>query len=54
VAVTSEYGNVLVYTKGSDRSTHRLQNRTKELRGDIGEIKYIEVHAGGSVPPEAV
>jgi cytidylate kinase len=54
VAVTSEYGNVLVFTKGSDRLTHRLQNRTKELRGGIGEIKYIEVHAGGSVPPEAV
>jgi cytidylate kinase len=54
VAVTSEYGNVLVYTKRSDRSTHRLQNRTKELRGEIGEINYIEVHAGGSVPPEAV
>lgn len=54
VAVTSEYGNVLVYTKGSDRSTHKLQKKTKELRDEIGEIKYIEVHAGGSFPPNAV
>ena len=54
VAVKSEYGNVLVYTKGSDRSTHRLQKRTRELRDEIGEIKYIEVHGGASFPPEAV
>jgi cytidylate kinase len=54
VAVTSEYGNVLVYTKAGDRSTHKLQKRTKELREEMGEIKYIEVHAGGTTPPEAV
>jgi cytidylate kinase len=54
VAVSSEYGNVLVYTKKSDRSTHKIQKRVKELQSEIKEIKYIEVHSGGSVPPEAV
>ena len=54
VGVTSEYGNVVVYTKGRDRSTHRLQKRTRELRDKIGEIKHIEVHAGKSFPPDAV
>jgi cytidylate kinase len=54
VAVTSEYGNVLVYTKKSDRSTHKLQKRAKELQSEIKEIKYFEVHPGGVFPPEAL
>jgi cytidylate kinase len=53
-AVICEYGNVVVYTKKSDRSTQKLQKRAKELQKEIEEIKYIEVHAGESFPPEAV
>jgi cytidylate kinase len=54
VAVTSEYGNVVVYTKKDVRSSHKLERRVKELQGEIEAIKYIEVHSGGSFPPEAV
>jgi cytidylate kinase len=46
VTVTSNYGNVLVFTKGDDRRVRKLENRIATLAGRIEEIHNIEVHAG--------
>lgn len=54
VAVTSEYGNVLVYAKANDRATHKLEEKAKTLSREIKGINNIEVHAGVPIPPNAV
>jgi hypothetical protein len=54
VAVTSEYGNVLVYTRADDRATHKLKEKAKTLSREIKGINNIEVHAGVSMPPDAL
>ena len=54
VAVTSEYGNVLIYTGADDRVSHRLEEKAKSLIRTIKGINNIEVHAGVPVPPHAV
>jgi hypothetical protein len=54
VAVTSEYGNVLVYTRADDRATHKLKEKAKTLSREIKGINNIEVHAGVPIPPDAV
>jgi hypothetical protein len=54
IAVTSEYGNVLIYTEADDRVTHRLEEKARALTHKLEEINYIEVHAGVPAPPKAV
>ncbi|MBW1722449.1 MAG: cytidylate kinase-like family protein [Deltaproteobacteria bacterium] len=54
VAVTSEYGNVLVYAKGGDRQLQKLRKKTRELRQHIEGINNLEVHAETTPPPNAV
>lgn len=46
VTVTSEYGNVIVYTKMDDRKAMRLDEKTRLLRDRIEGIHNIEVHPG--------
>ena len=54
VSVTSDYGNVLVYTKTGDRLTHKLQKIAKSLDGKIKGINNIEIHSGLPFPSNAV
>lgn len=54
VAVTSEYGNILVYTRADDRVTHKLKEKAKTLSREIKGINNIEVHAGVPIPANAV
>jgi hypothetical protein len=54
VAINSEYGNVVIYTKAGDRLAHKLQDRVKSLVQEIEGINNLEVHTGGSYPPNAV
>jgi len=54
VAVTSEYGNVLIYTGTNDRLAHKLEEKVRILRREIEGINNIEVHSGVKVPPSAV
>jgi cytidylate kinase len=54
VAINSEYGNVVIYTKAGDRLAHKLQDRVKSLVQEIEGISNLEVHTGGSYPPNAV
>lgn len=53
LAVTSEYGNVLIYTKLGNRHTHRLEEKSKLLERDIPGINHLEVRNGQPFPPEA-
>jgi hypothetical protein len=54
VAVTSKYGNVLIYTKAGDRMTRKLMKRVESLAQEIEGINNLEVHSSGHSPPDAV
>ena len=54
VAVTSDYGNVLIYTKLGQRQTNRLSEKVQNLRDKIRGINNIEVRTGVPYPPSAV
>lgn len=54
VSVTSEFGNVLVYTKHGQRQTNRLNEKVHKLGQEIKGINNIEVRSGVPVPPTAV
>jgi cytidylate kinase len=54
VAVTSQYGNVLIYTKAGDRMTRKLMKRVESLAQEIEGINNLEVHSSGHSPPDAV
>jgi hypothetical protein len=53
VAVTSEYGNVLIYTKADQRIVRRIRDKAKELSRREG-VNNIEVHPGATPPENAV
>jgi len=54
VAVTSEYGNVLVFTRADDRLARKIREKIKALSSEIEGINNIEVHSGAPIPPGAV
>ncbi len=54
VAVTSEYGNVIIYTRSPERLVHKIKAKADLLKGEIEGIKNLEVHAGIPYPPDAV
>lgn len=54
VAVTSEYGNVIIYTKTQERLGHKLKDKVKTLEEEIEGINNLEIHAGLSYPANAV
>jgi hypothetical protein len=54
VAVTSDYGNVLVFAEHKDRLARKLREKIKSLSKEIQGINNIEVHSGTAVPPGAV
>ena len=44
VSVLSEFGNILIYSKGDDRLTGRIDDAMKNLPDDIEGINNIEIH----------
>jgi cytidylate kinase len=46
VTVTSDYGNVVVFTKGDDRKASKLEEKLAALAGQIPEIHNVEVRTG--------
>jgi cytidylate kinase len=46
VTVTSEYGNVVVFTKGDDRKASKLEKKIVSLASEIEGIHNMEVRAG--------
>lgn len=54
VAVTSEYGNVIIYTKSQEGSARKLKKKAVALEKEIEGINNLEVHGGVPYPPHAV
>ena len=54
VGVTSEYGNVLVYTKESDAQSSKLKKIIMNIKSEIKGINNLEVHAGIPIPQNAI
>ena len=54
VAVTSEYQNVIIYTKAHGRNLKKLEQKTTELSSKIAGINNIEVHAGIAYPQNVI
>jgi len=54
VAVTSEYGNVIIYTKTDERLGHKLKQKVKSIENKIESINNLEVHKGVPYPPDAI
>jgi Cytidylate kinase-like family len=54
VGVTSEYGNVLIYTKTGDRQVGKLKTRAKAIEREVEGINHLEVHAGADFPENAI
>jgi cytidylate kinase len=54
VAVTSEYHNVIIYTKAYGRNLHKLEKKVRSLSHEISSINNIEVHAGAIYPQNAI
>jgi hypothetical protein len=54
IEVTSDYGNVLIYTKADDRFARKLEEKGKSLNREINGIQSLEVHPGGTIPPNAI
>ncbi len=54
IGVTSEYGNVLIYTKASGHKINKLKKMAREIERKIKGINNLEVHAGVPVPQDAV
>lgn len=49
VSVLSEFGNVLIYTKGDERLLHKIDESVKKLPERIDGINNIEIHQ--NIPP---
>ncbi|MBN2061649.1 MAG: cytidylate kinase-like family protein [Deltaproteobacteria bacterium] len=54
LAVTSEYGNVIVFTGTDDRLARKVRQNIRSLAGDIAGINNIEVHSRTAIPSNAV
>jgi len=54
ISVAAEYGNVLIYTKTDDRSSHRLKEDAQSLCRDNPKITSVEVHGGVDAPSRAI
>jgi len=53
IMVTSDYGNVLIYSKSMDHVTSKLHKRLEEIRHSIDNIYNLEVHTGARIPENA-
>ncbi|MBU4316912.1 MAG: cytidylate kinase-like family protein [Proteobacteria bacterium] len=54
VAVTSEYQNVIIYTKAGGRTLKKLEQKASLLAEKIPNINNVEVHAGIAYPQNAI
>lgn len=53
LAVTCEYGNVVVYTSKGNRLHQNLPQRLEELGRAMPEIKHMEIHSDMAIPENA-
>jgi hypothetical protein len=54
IAVRSDSGNIVIYTRADDRLAHKLEEKAKSLSQEIEGIKYLEVHPQKTIPSNTV
>jgi len=54
ISVTSDYGNVLIYSKAEERILRDLERKARSLGEEIKGIRSLEVHPGKATPSSAV
>jgi cytidylate kinase len=54
IAVTSEYGNVIIYTRAGGRNLQKIEQKAEKLGREIEGIRNIEVHAGIHYPEDTI
>lgn len=54
IAVTSDYGNVLIYSKAEDRIVRKLEKKAMSISDEIKGIKTLEIHPGRKLPTSAI
>ena len=55
VAVTSNYANVVIYTKAGDRMNQKILKRVESLAQEVGGVNNLEIHSNAhTLPPDAV
>jgi len=54
VMVKCEYGNVIIYIKGDEKTAKSVRKELDSLKEKIHGINNIEVHAGTKPPSEAI
>lgn len=54
IAVTSDYGNVLIYIKAEDRIVRKLEKKARGIRDEIKGIKSLEIHPAIKLPTSAI
>ena len=52
--ITSEYGNVVIYTTKGGRHGHHMDQKLESLRQQLPEINHLEVREGLAAPANAV
>jgi hypothetical protein len=54
IAVTCDYGNVLIYAKSGERQASRLKKKAKQLKREMEKINNLEIRSGAAIPSSAV
>ena len=54
VGVTSDYGNVLIYTKAKEKNIEKLKKTARKMESKFQEINNLEIHEGVPIPPNAI
>lgn len=54
LAVTCDYGNVLIYAKGGEKQVERIRTALAPLRDQVEGISNLEIRAQGPIPDHAI
>jgi len=54
VGVKCDYGNVIIYIKGDERSVKNIKKKVIPLKEEMEGINNLEIHAGTHYPPDTV
>jgi cytidylate kinase len=54
ISISSQYGNVVVYTKSSGRPSQKLERKVRALAKEMKDINNLEIHPGSPAPEGGV
>jgi hypothetical protein len=54
IAISSNYGNVVIYIKSSGRPPQRLEKKARAAAREMKDINNLEIHPGVAAPEGAV